>query len=131
MDRSRLDLTQTRLVTTDVVGLASFYAALVGVQIVTNDYYVEVPTRGASVAFSRRHFTEADALATPSPFTAADKVILDFEVDDVDRHYERIDRLGVTWIMPPTTQPWGKRSMMFRDPEGNVVNLLCPADDTP
>lgn len=130
MNRSRMDLTQTRLVTTDVAGLASFYAALVSVQIVANDYYVEVPTGGASVAFSRRHFTEPDALRAPSPFTAADKVILDFQVDDVDRHYERIDRLGVTWIMPPATQPWGKRSMMFRDPEGHVVNLFSAANDT-
>ncbi len=46
MNRSRMDLTQTRLVTTDVARPASFYAALVGEQIVANDYYVEVPTSG-------------------------------------------------------------------------------------
>jgi uncharacterized glyoxalase superfamily protein PhnB len=27
-------------------------------------------------------------------------------------------------VMPPTTQPWGNRSMMFRDPAGNLVNVL-------
>ena len=26
--------------------------------------------------------------------------------------------------MPPTTQPWGNRSMMFRDPAGNLVNVF-------
>jgi uncharacterized glyoxalase superfamily protein PhnB len=26
--------------------------------------------------------------------------------------------------MAPTTQPWGKRSMMLRDPEGNVINIF-------
>jgi len=26
--------------------------------------------------------------------------------------------------MPPTTQPWGNRSMVFRDPVGNLVNVF-------
>jgi len=26
--------------------------------------------------------------------------------------------------MPPTTQPWGNRSMVFRDPGGNLVNVF-------
>jgi hypothetical protein len=26
--------------------------------------------------------------------------------------------------MPPTTQPWGNRSMIFRDPAGNLINLF-------
>lgn len=124
-------LAQTRIIAADVAGMAAFYAALVGVEIVPNDYYVEVPAGAASVAFSRRRFNEPDALGEPSPWTAADKVVLDFHVDDVDRHYERVNRLGVEWIMAPTTQPWGRRSMMFRDPEGNVVNMFSSADPRP
>jgi uncharacterized glyoxalase superfamily protein PhnB len=27
-------------------------------------------------------------------------------------------------VMPPTTQPWGNRSMMFRDPAGHLVNVF-------
>ena len=122
-----MDLTQTRIVTNDVAGLATFYAALIGVDIVANDYYVEVPAGGVSVAFSRQRFNEPDVLGGPSPLTVTDKVVLDFQVDDVDEHYERVNRLGVEWIMTPTTQPWGKRSMMFRDPEGNVINIFSPA----
>jgi Glyoxalase/Bleomycin resistance protein/Dioxygenase superfamily len=41
--------------------------------------------------------------------------------------YPRIAALGVEWVMPPTTQPWGNRSMMFRDPAGNLVNVFCAA----
>ena len=125
-----MDLTQTRIVTSDVAGLALFYAALIGVEIVANDYYVEVPAGGASVAFSRCQFNEPDALGTVSPWTASDKVVLDFQVDDVDAHFERVNRLGVEWIMAPTTQPWGKRSMMFRDPEGNVINIFSATQAT-
>jgi len=27
------------------------------------------------------------------------------------------------WVRP-TTQPWGNRSMIFRDPGGNLVNVF-------
>jgi uncharacterized glyoxalase superfamily protein PhnB len=53
-------------------------------------------------------------------------VILDFRVDDVDREFMRVDQLGVEWVLPPTTQPWDSRSMVFQDPEGNLVNVFSP-----
>jgi len=53
-----------------------------------------------------------------------DEIILDFAADDVDAEYPRIAALGVDWVMPPTTQPWGNRSMIFRDPAGNLVNVF-------
>ena len=119
-----MDLSQARIVTSDVSGLAAFYAALICVDVVANDYYVELPAGGTSLAFSRRQFNDPDGFGVSSPLTATDKVVLDFQVDDVDAHFERVNRLGVEWIMTPTTQPWGKRSMMFRDPEGNVINIF-------
>jgi len=53
-----MDLVQSRIVTDDVERLAAFYARLVRVSVVLNDYYVEVPAGAASVGFSRRRFTE-------------------------------------------------------------------------
>jgi len=122
-----MDLARTRILTDHVAGLASFYAAFVGIDVVTNDYYVEVKTPTAAVAFSRRQFIELNASGVPLSSMPSDAVILDFQVDDVDRHYERVNRLGVAWINAPTTQPWGNRSMMFRDPEGNLVDMFSPA----
>ena len=52
------------------------------------------------------------------------ETILDFALDDVDGAFGRIDALGVEWVLPPTTQPWGTRSMIFRDPEGHLVNVF-------
>jgi len=26
-------------------------------------------------------------------------------------------------VKPPTTQPWGNRSIYFRDPDGNLINF--------
>jgi catechol 2,3-dioxygenase-like lactoylglutathione lyase family enzyme len=31
-----------------------------------------------------------------------------------------------TFVKRPTTQPWGRRSIWFRDPDGNVVNFNAP-----
>lgn len=124
-----MDLTKTRIVTDDVARLALFYAALIGVDVVLNDFYVEVPTPTAAVAFSRRRYTETDSFgASPTP-SPPDRVILDFELDDIDAHFERVDQLGVDWVLRPTTQPWGNRSMMFRDPEGTVINLYSRTGD--
>jgi predicted enzyme related to lactoylglutathione lyase len=129
-----MELVQCRFVTDDVAGLAGFYARLLGEPEALNEFYVEVPAGPASVGFSRQRFTEADAQAAAGGQAARaqargrkDEIILDFAVDDVDAEYPRIAALGVEWVMPPTTQPWGNRSMIFRDPAGNLINVFSQA----
>jgi predicted enzyme related to lactoylglutathione lyase len=117
---------QARLVTEDVAGLAAFYAALVGAKVPLNEYYVEVPAGRASVGFSKRTFTEygPDRLARPGRLRPPGEVILDFMVRDADAESRRIEALGIDWVLRPATQPWGSRSMIFKDPEGNLVNVF-------
>jgi uncharacterized glyoxalase superfamily protein PhnB len=124
-----VDLVNARIVTDDVTSLAHFYAAALGIDVVANEYYVELPTSVATLALCRRRFTEADGCGASLPATATGRVILDFEVDEVDAAVPRLDRLGVTWVMGPTTQPWGSRSAMFRDPDGNLVNIFARLTD--
>jgi len=125
-----VELVQARLVTDDVAGLAAFYAGLVGAQVPLNDYYVEVPAGPVTVGFSKRRFTEYCAAAAACPGLAGPprEVVLDFLVADVDAEYPRIAALGAGWVLPPTTQPWGSRSMVFHDPEGNLVNVFSRPD---
>jgi predicted enzyme related to lactoylglutathione lyase len=121
-----VELVQARLVTDDVAGLAAFYAGLTGAAVPLNEYYVEVPAGPVTVGFSKRRFTEYRAAATacPGPARPLREVVLDFLVRDVDAEYPRISALDVGWVLPPTTQPWGSRSMVFTDPEGNLVNVF-------
>jgi catechol 2,3-dioxygenase-like lactoylglutathione lyase family enzyme len=112
-----VELIQTRFVTNDVAALARHYSALVGASSPLNDYYVELPTGATTVGFSRCRFTEDIGIGRG-------EVILDFVVPDVDAAYPRIDALGVHWLFGPTTQPWGRRSMMLRDPEGHLINIV-------
>jgi predicted enzyme related to lactoylglutathione lyase len=131
-----MELVQSRIVTDDVERLAAFYARLVGVPVTLNEYYVEVNAGPASVGFSKRRYTEyhgnLPAAATDETGLGVQdrrpEVVLDFLVDDVDAEYERIEALGVEWVLPPTTQPWGNRSMVFRDPEGNLINVFSRLD---
>jgi uncharacterized glyoxalase superfamily protein PhnB len=53
--------------------------------------------------------------------------ILEFRVANVDAEYVRLQSLVQTWVKAPTNQPWGTRSVYFRDPEGNLVDFYSPA----
>jgi predicted enzyme related to lactoylglutathione lyase len=128
-----MELVQGRIVTNDVEGLAAFYARLIGTPVALNEYYVEVPTGALSVGFSKCRFTECgdDLPAWPESQQCRDEIILDFMADDVGAEYERIASMGVAWVMLPTTMPWGNRSMIFRDPEGNLVNVFSRSKEAP
>ena len=130
-----MELVQGRIVTEHVERMALFYARVVGVSVAPNEYYVEVPTGSMSVGFSRPRFTEDRAVVAhprsrPGPSCPAGvgarpgETIFDFVADDVDAEYGRLDALGVDWVLLPTVQPWGRRSMIFRDPEGHRVSVF-------
>jgi predicted enzyme related to lactoylglutathione lyase len=128
-----MELVQSRIVTDDVQSLAGFYSKLLEVAVPVNEFYVEVPAGSMSVGFSKCSYTEEHSGQTPcsaSLGARSGEVILDFVVDDVDAEYERIGVLGVEWLLAPTTQPWGRRAMLFRDPEGHLVNV-CSRDVVP
>lgn len=110
-------LAQARIVTEDVERAASFYASVLGVSACLNEYYVELPAGNVTLGFSKARFTECGV-------TQAPQVILDFEVDDVDEEFARLDALGVDWVQLPITQPWGNRSMTFGAPEGVLVSVF-------
>ena len=123
--RTRIELVQSRIVTRDVESLARFYSALIGAEVVVNEYYVEIPTTAQKIAFSRERFSDfAEPTCGPPSGVHAGEVILDFAADDLDGEFAHADALGVEWVLKPTMQPWGRRSMMFRDPQGHLVSVF-------
>lgn len=50
-------------------------------------------------------------------------ICLAFTVDDVDTEYERLIRLGIEVIDPPTIRPWGAKNMTFHDIDGNRITF--------
>ncbi len=51
-------------------------------------------------------------------------VFIEFEVADVDGEFARLQPEPDDVVLAPTTMPWGNRSALVRDPDGNVVNLF-------
>ena len=45
-----------------------------------------------------------------------------FYTDDLQREYDRLVGLGVTFTMPPTKEPWGSMAMLD-DTCGNLIQL--------
>ena len=52
--------------------------------------------------------------------------LLAASVEDVDAAYEVLKARGVTFLRPPTDQPWGLRTAYFADPEGNLWEINQP-----
>jgi uncharacterized glyoxalase superfamily protein PhnB len=54
-------------------------------------------------------------------------VIIEFLVEDVDGLYKNLERhVAEDFVNEPTTMPWGNRSLLLRDPDGNLVNFFTP-----
>ncbi|WP_104383321.1 VOC family protein [Sphingobacterium sp. HMA12] len=53
-------------------------------------------------------------------------IIMEFKVSDVDEEYLRIKDITEKIIQKPTTMPWGNRSLLFCDPDGNLLNFFTP-----
>lgn len=125
-----MKLKQTRLVTEDVDRLCEFYETVTGAgRNVSTPAYVELgqPCEGlAIVGAGVRRVYGADVVAPAMNRTA----ILDFEVKNVDGEFERLKDIVKDWVFSPPNQPWGNRAMLFRDPDGNLVNVFTAAAES-
>lgn len=117
----------TRLITADIERLVAFYEKVTGAPLVqlTEDF-AELRTSVGTLAIGSTRtlrFFGADA-ARPADNRSA---IIEFLVPDVDADYQRLASvLEGCLVQKPTTMPWGNRSLLFRDPDGNLVNLFTP-----
>jgi catechol 2,3-dioxygenase-like lactoylglutathione lyase family enzyme len=117
-------LSSVCLITPDVPGLSDFYQRVLEVAPEGDDVFVSFSISGAKLSIF-----PIQALDEMIPGLMDDSgrgnCFLEFEVDDVDLEYERLQELNVKVVKPPTTQPWGIRSVWFLDPDGNKVNFFA------
>ena len=119
-----MKLAHARIVTNDVPRLTRFYRELTGMTPKGDDVYVEFHASTLTLAISSQRIIERFGPGETAP-SSNRSMILDFEVADVDRERKRLAGLVGKFVLEPTTQPWGNRSMMFRDPDGNLINMFA------
>ena len=123
-----MNLVSTRIITANVNELVRFYEQVTGMPVMqyTQDF-AELQTESATLAIgsiNTLQFFGGDEVAKAAQNRTA---IMEFKVEDVDRDYERLaGYLEHEIVQKPTTMPWGNKSFLFRDPDGNLVNMFTP-----
>ena len=112
------------LLTEDVLSLTAFYEALLQMEAEGDATHMSFSLQGAGFAIYSASAARRDMGLPVSP--SGSRTILSFYTPDVDAEYDRVKRLKVRIVNPPTTWPWGARSLQLLDPEGNLVTLVTP-----
>ena len=121
-----MNFVSVRVITSDVSRLVEFYEGVTGLSATryTEDFAELATPVGALAIGSERTV----ALFGAGSARSADNhsCIIEFRVDDVDKEYRRLENVISAFVQKPTTMPWGNRSLLFRDPDGNLVNFFTP-----
>ena len=121
-----MDFVSTRIITDDMKRLVGFYAGITGVapNWYTDDFAeLAMPSCTLAIASKRTIDLFGAGSARPADNHSA---IIEFRVADVDEEYRKLAKIVDAFVQEPTTQPWGNRSLLFRDPDGNLVNFFTP-----
>lgn len=121
-----MNFVSIRIITHDVARLVGFYEQVTAVPArwSTPDF-AELVTPACTLAIASNRTVALFGAGSAEP-AANRTVITEFRVADVDAEYERLVRLDCAFVQQPTTMPWGNRSLLFRDPDGNLINFFTP-----
>lgn len=123
-----MNLVSIRIITSSTESLAAFYEQITGLSAIryTPDF-AELKTQNTTLAIGSTktlQFFGGESIAQPAENRTA---IIEFLVDDVDKEFERLKSfLSSKVVQEPTVMPWGNKSLLFRDPDGNLVNFFTP-----
>jgi catechol 2,3-dioxygenase-like lactoylglutathione lyase family enzyme len=121
-----MDFVSIRVITEDVARLVAFYEGVTGVEATWgNENFAELSIGSATLAIAGTRTVPLFG-AGAAEAAANRSVITEFLVEDVDRLYAGLSGLVEEFVNEPTTMPWGNRSLLVRDPDGNLLNFFTP-----
>ncbi|GHI91974.1 MULTISPECIES: VOC family protein [Streptomyces] len=121
-----MNLVSIRVITGDVARLVDFYERATGLRATwATEDFAELPTASGTLAIGS---TRTVPLFAPGSARPAENrsVIIEFLVEDVDAVHRNLAGYVTEFVKEPTTMPWGNRALLFRDPDGNLVNFFTP-----
>jgi catechol 2,3-dioxygenase-like lactoylglutathione lyase family enzyme len=121
-----MNFASVRIITDHVDRLTGFYEQVTGqaAKRHTPDF-AEIALAGATLAIGGTATVKLFGEGSAEP-AANRTAIVEFRVDDVDAEFARLRPVLDDVVQEPATMPWGHRSLLFRDPDGTLVNLFTP-----
>ncbi len=109
----------------DMVAMRHFYENVLAFALTRelSQNWIEYQIGSNTLALARPSRTSAD---TPTPQGSA-SLQLAFRVSapEVDQCADELLRHGVALVSPPTDQSFGHRTLFFRDPDGNLLEVYA------
>ena len=125
----RAEISLVTIWTDNIEAMKLFYSDILGFKV-KNDLgeYVEFQNQEARFAicnrsvmyeysdfFKEKHAGQGFELAFPCD-----------SVEELDKTYETLLTKGATGIHAPQNMPWGQRTALFSDPDGNIHEIFVP-----
>ena len=101
----------------------SFYKETIGLPVKFEDEnmgWAEFDLGGVSFAVERQDQHDAEAQSLVGRFVG-----MSIQVENIEEVCQELIRKGVEFEGLPAKQPWGGILAHFKDPDGNVITLLC------
>ena len=121
-----MNLTSLRIITADIKRSVQFFEKITGLNATwyTDDFAeIIAGTSTLAIGSMRTMALFGEGISQPASNRS---VIIEFKVENVDDEYNRIKDFVGDIVQQPTTMPWGNRSLLFRDPDGNLINFFTP-----
>ena len=120
-----MDFVSVRIITDNLDSMVEFYEK---VTETTADRPAPVfaEFRYPTCTLALGHISTAQLFNNAARPAANETAIIEWMVDDVEAEYDRLKPIVSNWEQEPTLMPWGNKSILFRDPDGNLVNFFTP-----
>ena len=109
----------------DMAAMRRFYEGVLGFAVTRelSAGWIEYQLGGNTLALARPSRTATD---TPTPQgSAALQLAFKVSATEVDQCADELLRQGVALVSPPTDQSFGHRTVFFRDPDGNLLEVYA------
>lgn len=121
-------ISYTVVIVRDMAAMRDFYEQVLGFSLTRalSENWLEYKIGSTILALSAPGFTAND-LQTPQG-NGAMQLAFEVDVASVDACAAELTDNGIPILAPPTNQPFGHRTLFFRDPDGNLIEIYAEID---